>query len=399
MPNLESELPSSAQLRARVQRQRGAGAKPDIAVRTGRLHFVPPAQSKQQAAAGPGMLRSDLFRGDSKLEAALTTDARHITRGAAGPHVSKIQSALIALLDPPPRITAYGSYDPTTAAAVLRYKTERAIINYAYQTSPDDIVGKMTMRLLDNEMVAFESELSSALLGILTHLDELLHLYQTALSPDLRARCENIRALVLNLAAQGGLRKPTRRLGYAYGRALRYMDELVMSYRRPAVAFAIAPALALGAALGAFLILIAAVIAIIIVNESVGRLGQQVNRAIEEVLEAGERAVLENVADVSVLRDAVELCRQKSQNPSPACLNALARFDLKVVEVIAKRDELQGILGDLRKALKGSPSKFIWKLLARRAESAGKALAKLMDELRDIVRDIMKECGCQFIKI
>jgi hypothetical protein len=397
MPNLEGEL-------LPVPRHRSA--RPQIAVRAARLRSRPFARSTLQAAAAAGTRRgpmtqliSDLFRGDSKLEGALTVDAKHITRGAAGPHVSKIQSALILLLDPPPLIIAYGSYDATTAAAVLRYKTERAIINFAYQTIPDDIVGKMTMRSLDNEMVALEAEVGSAFLGILTRLDELLHLYQTALSPDIRVRCENIRLQALNLAAPGGFRRPTRRVGYAYSRDLRYMDELTKSYRRPAVVFAIAPAIALAAALGAFIILIGAVIAIIIVNDQVGRFGKQVNKAIEAALDAGEAAVVENAILIDRLDAAVTHCQQISLNPTPACLKALARFAIKKVQVIAKRTDLQGILANLREALKGGLSKFIWKKLAMSAESAGKDLAKLTDELRDIVADIIKECGCQFIRV
>ncbi len=317
--------------------------------------------------------------------------------------MSKIKTALILLLDPPPLIAGSGHYDATTAAAVLRYKTERAIINFAYQTSPDDIVGKMTMRSLDNEMVAFESEVGTALLAILTRLDELLYLYQSVLTPHLRARCESIRRLALSLAAPGGFRKPTRRLGYAYRRGLRYMDELAMSIHRPEFVFAAVAVVAVVAlALGAFLLLIAAVIAIIIVSEilkEADRLGHRVNKAIEEVLEAGESAVVENVLAIDALDQAVSHCQQISLNPTPACVNALARFVTKKAEVIAKRSELQSILQSLRKALAGAPNKFIWKLLASRAEKAGEALAKLMEELREIVRDIIKECGCGFIKI
>jgi hypothetical protein len=43
-------------------------------------------------------------------------------------------------------------YGPTTAAAVLAYKTRRRIINTAYQTSADNIVGRMTIAALDREM-------------------------------------------------------------------------------------------------------------------------------------------------------------------------------------------------------------------------------------------------------
>jgi hypothetical protein len=47
-------------------------------------------------------------------------------------------------------------YGQGTAMAVLNYKKKRKIINYSYQTSPDDIVGRMTIRSLDTEMLAYE---------------------------------------------------------------------------------------------------------------------------------------------------------------------------------------------------------------------------------------------------
>jgi hypothetical protein len=49
-----------------------------------------------------------------------------------------------------------GSYGPATAAAVLAYKQKRKIINFSYQTTADNIVGKMTMAALDKEMLAAE---------------------------------------------------------------------------------------------------------------------------------------------------------------------------------------------------------------------------------------------------
>jgi hypothetical protein len=99
-------------------------------------------------------LRSKLFRGDQLLEAAANLDAAHITRGAKGAHVGKIQQALTQLDGAD--IAADEAYGPATAAAVLNYKTKRKIINFSYQTTPDDIVGKMTIAALDAEMVLLE---------------------------------------------------------------------------------------------------------------------------------------------------------------------------------------------------------------------------------------------------
>jgi peptidoglycan hydrolase-like protein with peptidoglycan-binding domain len=100
-------------------------------------------------------LRSKLFRGDPKLEAAAVSDPAHIVPGSAGPHVGKIQQALIKLDGA--AIVVDSVYGPATAAAVLAYKQKRNIINTARQTKADNIVGKMTMASLDAEMLATES--------------------------------------------------------------------------------------------------------------------------------------------------------------------------------------------------------------------------------------------------
>jgi hypothetical protein len=95
-------------------------------------------------------LQSTLFRGDPKLEAAALSDAAHIVPGAAGAHVKKIQQAVNKLSQVD--LTEDGIYGPATAAAVLAYKRDRKIINFKYQTKPDNIVGKMTLAALDREL-------------------------------------------------------------------------------------------------------------------------------------------------------------------------------------------------------------------------------------------------------
>lgn len=100
-------------------------------------------------------LKSGLFRGDPKLEAAAISDPAHITPGASGPHVSKIQLALIQL--DAARIKADGAYGPATAAAVLAYKQKRNIINRSYQSKADNIVGRMTITALDAEVLEREA--------------------------------------------------------------------------------------------------------------------------------------------------------------------------------------------------------------------------------------------------
>jgi hypothetical protein len=103
-------------------------------------------------------LRSKLFRGDSKLEAAAASNPAHIVPGSVGDHVGKIQQALIELdgADIARNELAVGSYGPSTADAVLSYKKKRDIINRSYQKQADNIVGIMTMAALDNEMFANE---------------------------------------------------------------------------------------------------------------------------------------------------------------------------------------------------------------------------------------------------
>jgi peptidoglycan hydrolase-like protein with peptidoglycan-binding domain len=99
-------------------------------------------------------LHSQAFRDDPKLQTAASDNSAHITRGARGPHVAKIQNALNILDDAGLQVD--GDYGALTAAAVLAYKRERNIVNRSYQTTADDIVGIMTMEALDREM--FERE-------------------------------------------------------------------------------------------------------------------------------------------------------------------------------------------------------------------------------------------------
>ena len=96
-------------------------------------------------------LRSQLFKGDTKLDAAAVSDSAHITPGARGEHVRKIQFALIQLDGA--KITADGAYGPKTAAALLAYKQKRGIINTSIQTKADNITGKMTLASMDQELL------------------------------------------------------------------------------------------------------------------------------------------------------------------------------------------------------------------------------------------------------
>ena|SRR2546422_8322853 len=99
-------------------------------------------------------LKSRIFKGDSIFEACLVRDSAHITPGARGDHVAKIQAVIMFLDDTKISEDELKAkyYGPSTATAVRNYKKKRKIINTSYQTQADDIVGKMTIRALDDEL-------------------------------------------------------------------------------------------------------------------------------------------------------------------------------------------------------------------------------------------------------
>jgi peptidoglycan hydrolase-like protein with peptidoglycan-binding domain len=109
-------------------------------------------------------LESQLFENDSLLNACLVDDSAHVTPGASGEHVAKIQLALFmidGLAIDPSEIDSQ-LYGPSTAATVLAYKTTRNILGPG-QITPDDIVGKQTIAALDDQLVAKQSTLGGTL--------------------------------------------------------------------------------------------------------------------------------------------------------------------------------------------------------------------------------------------
>jgi hypothetical protein len=104
------------------------------------------------------VLISRLFRDDPRLQACLVDDTAHLTPGTQGRPVAKVQMALLALdwLRIDSGEIRSQTYGPSTASAVLSFKTRRGIINYTYQRSADNIVGKMTIAAIDSEMVIWE---------------------------------------------------------------------------------------------------------------------------------------------------------------------------------------------------------------------------------------------------
>jgi hypothetical protein len=101
---------------------------------------------------------------DPRLEDCLIEDSKHIKPGATGEHVKKIQIALNTLSRGPGRenlnLKVDGIYGPLTAGAVKGYKSapQRRILGPG-QITPDDIVGKRTIKSIDDEMDIFENEL------------------------------------------------------------------------------------------------------------------------------------------------------------------------------------------------------------------------------------------------
>jgi hypothetical protein len=103
-------------------------------------------------------LRSDHFRGNDRLQSCLVQDSSHVTPGDQGEHVSLIQFALMRLLvaDLPDDEIGRKIYGRATAAAVLKFKKALDIVNRSYQRSADNIVGKMTIKSLDDHMFVLE---------------------------------------------------------------------------------------------------------------------------------------------------------------------------------------------------------------------------------------------------
>src|SRR5262245_5915363 len=99
-------------------------------------------------------LESRTLRDNAALQKCLVSDPAHVTPGACGEHVGLIQKCVLVLdasrIAPDELRTR--TYGPSTAAAVLSYKRARKIINRTYQSQADNIVGKMTIARLDEEI-------------------------------------------------------------------------------------------------------------------------------------------------------------------------------------------------------------------------------------------------------
>lgn len=180
--------------------------------------------------------QSRLFQGDHELEQCAVNDRNHVKKPASGEHVDKIQQALIRIAQDEPDLKAKvqiaqaeinsKTYGTTTEAAVLAYKTKRKIINRAYQTAPDNIVGKMTISKLDDEIAIKEGHAPSGA----AHADIIKKAFDAS-----RASLRNVLRLLHDLENTinriSGLDEPEKTKATAVLLSTRARDVLVVSRR------------------------------------------------------------------------------------------------------------------------------------------------------------------------
>ena len=113
------------------------------------------------------MLKSKLLSPSQRLNDCEAQDSAHVTVGNVGDHVKRIQQALIRIdnADIAETELTNATFGERTAAAVLDYKQRRNIINRSYQRTADNIVGKMTIKSIDDEMLPLEQRMSDDFFG------------------------------------------------------------------------------------------------------------------------------------------------------------------------------------------------------------------------------------------
>jgi hypothetical protein len=182
---------------------------------------------------------SNHFQGNTALERCAVNDRDHIKRhapGDHGDHVEKIQQALIRIAEDEPDLKAKitisqveinsQTYGDTTAAAVLAYKTKRKIINRTYQDKADDIVGKMTIARLDDEMFAKEGHTPAGT----SHAQIIQNAFDASRAM-LRTVLLLLRSLDTEINNVAGLSEPEKSQALAALLSRRARDILVLSRR------------------------------------------------------------------------------------------------------------------------------------------------------------------------
>jgi hypothetical protein len=355
-------------------------------------------------------LKSDWFRGDARLEAALNHHPAHITPGAKGDHVKKIQAALESLLtDPPVAIAAgergAGLYGPSTADAVLRYKTENNIINRSYQTRPDNVVGKMTMRALDDAMLGGSPaaggknvQIAAAILPTLGRLDQVLGPYALALSPMLRARLERLRAEAA--AAAGATRTFDGEVKDEYDRGIVRLNAVPIGQPGPFQLVA-APAVAVaGVAVTALEAAVVATGVVLLLCAVSDDFRDAVSTLATRALDAMAEALIQAFADATAFSDLVDECNMKNQTPNPLCGRRREDFQ-------RKRDEFETKHGDAKRAVLDALKRFgkvvplsqvkDFKEALKKARAAMEVLKTVLKEFEELKDLLWKDCGCRFL--
>jgi hypothetical protein len=180
--------------------------------------------------------QSQLFKGDHELELCAANDRDHIKKSASGDHVDKIQQALIRIAQDEPDLKAKvrisqaeinsKTYGSTTEAAVLAYKTKRKIINRAYQTAADNIVGKMTISKLDDEIAIKEGHAPSGT----AHAQVIQNAFNAS-RQSIRAVQLILRSLETSINNISGLDEPEKTKALTVLLSARARDILVLSRR------------------------------------------------------------------------------------------------------------------------------------------------------------------------
>jgi hypothetical protein len=293
-----------------------------------------------------------------------------------------------------------GQYGPTTAAAVLRFKTENQIINRSYQTRPDNIVGKMTMKALDQAMMNApdpgedrSAEVGAAILATLVKMDVALGPRNIYIKPRLRILFELLRAAAA-LATKGDLNFGGQ-IRIEYDRGVPHLEEI--GFARGPIVFAAAPAVAAGAAVTALEIAIAALALILLLCIVSEDFRKEVSRLVQEAIEAAAESVLSANQEASQVRRLVQRCNETNPNPNPKCLDRQNEFKQKDTGFrTASSDATTKIAEAVIRLLQ--VSEIERRALIVKVRDALVKLEKALKALKDAANSLFDDCGCIFPK-